>query len=58
MLTGSATLPGYNGVPMETFTFTRTDLQSVPAAAPWAVALLAALLLVVAVFVQRRARLT
>ncbi len=53
-----ATLPGYNGVPMGTFTFTRTDLPSVPAAAPWAVALLAASLLVVAVFVQRSARLT
>jgi len=52
------TLPGYNGVPMGTLTFTRTDLPSVPAMTPWAVALLAALLLGVAVFVQRSARLT
>jgi hypothetical protein len=47
------TLPGYNGVPMGTFTFTRTDLARVPATTPWAVALLAASLLAAAVFVRR-----
>jgi hypothetical protein len=51
------TLPGYNGVPMGTFTFTRTDLTSVPAAGPWAVALLSASLLAGAVIAHRRARL-
>jgi spondin N len=49
------TLPGYNGVPMGTFTFTRTD-TAVPAAGPWGVAWLAAALLVASAFVLRRER--
>ena len=49
------TLPGYNGVPMGTLTFTRTDVTSVPAAAPWSVALLAASLLVASALARRRA---
>ena len=49
-----STLPGYNGVPMGRFTFTRTD--AVPAAAPWGLALLSAGLLVVSAYFYRRAR--
>jgi len=49
------TLPGYNGVPMGTFTFTRTDV-TVPAAAPPGVALLAVSLIAASALALRRAR--
>jgi hypothetical protein len=49
------TLPGYNGVPMGTFTFTRTDAPQVPATASWAVALLAVALLAAGALAHRRA---
>ena len=52
------TLPGYSGVPMGTFTFTRTDAPRLPAATPWGVTLLAASLLAVSVIACRRVRLT
>ena len=51
------TLPGYNGVPMGTFKFTRTDVPSVPATTPWTVGVLSAALLLAAVFARRRAAL-
>src|SRR5262245_22853284 len=48
-------LPGYNGVPMGTFTFTRTDAPRVPAAAPWGLVLLLASLLAASAQARRRA---
>jgi spondin N len=49
------TLPGYNGVAMGTFTFTRTD-TALPNAGPWGVALLSASLLLASVLADRRNR--
>ena len=51
------TQPGYNGAPMGTFTFTRTDAPSVPGAGPWAMAIMAGCLLAAGAFAHRRARL-
>lgn len=48
------TLPGYNGVPMGTFTFTRTDVPSAPFAGPWGVGLMAASLLLISALALRR----
>ena len=51
------TLPGYNGVPMGTFTFTRTDGPSLPGVGPWGVGILAGCLLAAGAIALRRARL-
>ena len=50
-------LPGYNGVPMGTFTFARTDAPRVPGAGPWTLALVAVSMLAVGVLAHRRSRL-